>query len=347
MIVEYRHAVMDIRDIEVRHLVALVAVADAGSFGRAADRLAFSQSAVSQQIAGLERVLGTAVFDRPGGPRPPQLTPAGRLLLEHARSVLATLAQAGRELTDLLDGVSGRLAIGSFQSVLVQLLPPIIGRALAETPGLDIRLHEGDQESLVSRLVADEIDLVFVVGHEVDQRLEQVHVLSDPIVAVVPLTWPEASLQAVPLAALRGRPLLGDSYEDPCHLHIDNGLRSGGVEPSYVFRANDNGALQAMVRAGMGAAIMPELAVTHDDPTVRIMPIDPPLQPREIYLAHRRDRTLSPATRRFMELTMECAAALRGGNPAWGRSIAMAAPRRPRAAVGGSARPGAPDAGAP
>ena len=80
---------MRLRDLELRHLAALVAVADEGSFARAATALGFTQSAVSQQIAALEKVVGLPVFDRPKGPRPAELTPAGRLLLTHARRTLA------------------------------------------------------------------------------------------------------------------------------------------------------------------------------------------------------------------------------------------------------------------
>ena len=85
---------MPLRDLELRHLAALDAVATEGTFGRAALRLGYTQSAVSQQIAALERLVGAALFDRPGGPRPVELTPLGDLLLEHA---LARLAREGRE----------------------------------------------------------------------------------------------------------------------------------------------------------------------------------------------------------------------------------------------------------
>ena len=80
--------------IELRHLAALDAVAETGTFGRAAARLGYTQSAVSQQISALEKAIGGAVFDRPGGPRPVRLTPLGKLVLGHARD-LATVEDLG------------------------------------------------------------------------------------------------------------------------------------------------------------------------------------------------------------------------------------------------------------
>src|SRR3954453_20984894 len=117
--------IMRLDGIELRHLHALRAIASEGSFGAAARRLGFTQSAVSQQIAALERAVGAPVFDRPGGPRPVTLTPAGRVLLRHADAVLDRLAQAERELGDLLAGRTDHLRVGTFQSVSVKLLPTI------------------------------------------------------------------------------------------------------------------------------------------------------------------------------------------------------------------------------
>src|SRR6187549_1613405 len=105
------------RDLEIRHLNALVAVAAERSFGRAAERLGFTQSAISQQIAALERLVGAPVFDRPGGPRPVELTPLGHLVLEHARDLLARVDVAGVAVDRFLRGEAGRLTVGTFQSV--------------------------------------------------------------------------------------------------------------------------------------------------------------------------------------------------------------------------------------
>ncbi len=149
---------MSFADLDLRHLRALMAVAEEGSFIDAAYRLGVSQAAVSQQIAGLERAVGQRAFDRPGGPRPVTLTPAGRALLAHAEQVMATLEAAERELGDLASGTGGRLTIGTYQSVSVQLLPDVVSRFLANrkptqvacqvchcTEDQPCRLSDGDQ----------------------------------------------------------------------------------------------------------------------------------------------------------------------------------------------------------
>lgn len=306
-----------LQDVEIRHLQALRAVAEEGSFGRAATRLGFSQSAISQQITGLERVVGQPVFDRPGGPRRPELTPAGRVLLRHAEIVLDRLESASQELADLRSGTSGRLVVGTFQSVSVKLLPTIVGLVRAEAPDLDIRLVETDyQEELAGGLHAGELDVAFMVAPVIDARIAATELRRDPFVVVLPGDVRETAPDPYPLADLVGRPMVGQGA-CACQDLIDDGLRAGGLSPNYVFRSNDNGAVQAMVRAGMGPAVLPLLAVDVDDPEVAVRSITPDLEPRRIVVATVRGRTQAPATLRFIELAQEACAA-------------MAPPRLPR-----------------
>ena len=124
--------------LELRHLVALRAVAECGTFARAADCLGYTQSAVSQQVAALERVLGQKVFDRPGGPRPVVLTPSGRLLLERGEEILDRVAVTMADLAQVHDSERGRIRLGSFQSVSVHLAPPLLARLRAERPLVEV-----------------------------------------------------------------------------------------------------------------------------------------------------------------------------------------------------------------
>jgi DNA-binding transcriptional LysR family regulator len=295
-------------------------VAQEGSFGRAASVLGFSQAAVSQQIAALEKAVGTKLFDRPGGPRAAVLTPAGRLLLEHADAVLARLDVADRQLADLAAGVGGRLHVGTFQSASVALLPPVIADLRREAPALDIMLHEQDVNAdLLSSLLADELDVAFVLGPVDDPCLEVTHLCFDPFVVVTPAeacSVPTRRSRArsgaaaasptpvMPMGLLDGYPVVAGNADDSCQVLIDDGLKARGVAPRYVFRSNDNAAIQAMVTARMGAAVMPLLAVDQDDPTIHIHPLDPPLAPREICVALPADRTHAPAARRLVELAV-------------------------------------------
>ena len=112
--------------VELRHLLALQAVAEEGSFGRAAQSLGYTQSAISQQIAALERIVGQRLIDRPGGPRPVTLTDAGTLLLTHARAINARLAAAQADLDSFGNGDSGPLSVGTYQSVGARVLPTLL-----------------------------------------------------------------------------------------------------------------------------------------------------------------------------------------------------------------------------
>ena len=109
--------------VELRHFAALQAVASEGSFGRAAERLGYTQSAISQQIQTLEKIVGEKLVERPGGPRPVSLTEAGRLLLRHADSIVARLQAAQADLHALRNGEAGVLRVGTFQSAGARLLP--------------------------------------------------------------------------------------------------------------------------------------------------------------------------------------------------------------------------------
>src|SRR5436309_4882267 len=128
--------------LELRHLAALEAVGRTNSFGRAARELGYTQSAVSQQIAHLERAVGMRLVERPGGPRPVSLTEAGRLLLRHAESITARLRAAQADLNALAQGEAGALRIGTLQSVGAKVLPTVMQRFSAEWPSVEIQLLE-------------------------------------------------------------------------------------------------------------------------------------------------------------------------------------------------------------
>src|SRR5918997_6946525 len=126
-------------DVELRHLKTMAAIAEEGSFGRAASRLGYTQSTVSQQIAALERAVGGPVFDRPGGPTPVRITPLGAVVLEQGRELLAKAA-ALTEAVDRFHAGDGRIDIGTFQSISTVILPIVVRRLRDEHPDCEIRL---------------------------------------------------------------------------------------------------------------------------------------------------------------------------------------------------------------
>ena len=300
---------INLRDLELRHLGALDAVATEGTFARAAERLGYTQSAVSQQIAALERIIGDKVFDRPGGPRPVALTPLGAELLERGRELLARVDAMSLDLDLFRTGSVGKLSIGTFQSVSAMLLPRVVARMRETFPSLELQVVESDlEEELEQALSNGEIEVSFLVG-TAPSELESIHLIDDPFVLIA---RPDQFLPGpVRVEQFSGEPMIGQ-HPNSCQLLNEAGLRSVGIEPNYVYRTNDNGTVAAMVRAGMGVAVMPFLCVEPEDPRIAIHQIEPPIPDRAICLAWRRNRTLSPASERFIQLTAEASRDLTG-----------------------------------
>ena len=288
----------DVLMVDLRLLAALEAIVDEGTFARAAARLGYTQSTLSQQVASLERDLGGAVLDRPGGPKPARLTPFGRVVLEHARTLRTAAEQASHAFERFRAG-EGRVDIGTFQTVTNVLLPPLLRRLREEQPGCDVRLFE--VEASEPRLEGR--DLVFFDSPPppgVDGRLIMAddHVLVAPRGAFPDGPLPRRALDGLPLVAL---PPICDQGR------IEQLLASGGTRPHVVFRTADNQAVVSMVRAGLGCAVLPTLAVGPDT-DLSLHPLVPPLPPREIHLHWL--GTLSPLAARVVALAGEEAAGL-------------------------------------
>lgn len=301
---------MSLHQASFRQLAAMVAVAHEGSFGAAADELGYSQATVSQQIAALERLVGAALFERPGGPRPVTLTPAGRVLLPSAEHILGHVASAQRDVQDALAGTAGRVSIGTFQSVSVHLLPAAV-RAMREVaPGVTVDLYEGpSSEGLIDDLLDDELDVTFIEGTYDDPRVDVTALGRDPYLLLLAKDSPllqHATKGSFPLQRLDGVALIGQpplTYQDD----VDVILRGLGITPSYLFRTVDNGAVQAMARSGVAPAIMPRLAVDLNDDDVVKLPLSPDVQARTISLAVRSGTNVLPAARAFMTAAIEAA----------------------------------------
>jgi DNA-binding transcriptional LysR family regulator len=284
--------------LDLRHLAALEAVARTASFAKAAVELGYTQPAVSQQIAALERIVGTRLFERGSGPKPVTLTAAGELLLRHVEVIQARLAAAQADLEALVAGESGTLRIGTFQSVAARVLPPLVQRFSQEWPDVEIRLTERDDDmDLLGFVESGELDLAFVMLPVPDGPFEAVEVVSDEYLL---LSHPDAALDCV--ADLRGVPLIGFRQ---CRSHslLEDALRRLGCEPNVVFRSDDNGTVQSFVATGMGAAVMPRLAVDMDDARVHIAPLDE-LEPRRIGVVWHCDRWRAPALDAFVGLAL-------------------------------------------
>ena len=292
--------------MDLRLLTALDAVAVEGTFGAAAARLGYSQSSLSQQIAALERSVGGPVFDRPGGPRRVRLTPLGALVLEQGRDLLARSRTAQDAIERFRSG-GGRVDIGTFQTVTKLILPEVVARLRSEQPDCEVRLVEDETETPD----LEGLDLMFFDGPApgCDER----PVFADPHVVVA---LRGAFADVVALGDLHGAPMV--AFPPICDQgrQVEATLADAGVVPDVVFRTSDNEAVVAMVRAGLGCAVMPRLSVVAAtrDPDLVVLPLTPDLPWRQVNLLSQ--GTLSPIARRVVELALEVAGRLAPRVPA-------------------------------
>ncbi|MDX6522962.1 MAG: hypothetical protein QOI17_475 [Gaiellales bacterium] len=295
--------------VELRHLAALQAVAEEGSFGRAATRLGYTQSAVSQQIATLERLVGAQLVERPGGPRPVSITEAGSVLLRHADGIIARLRAAQADLAALQDGTAGSLRVGTYQSVGARVLPEVMQRFSTAHPHVDVQLSESEDGALLRQVEAGDLDLTFIQLPLPEGPFEAIELLRDPHMLVVPAGSPLATGPAPSLREVAAMPLI--SYRTCTSGHqVEAQLRMRDSSPEIVFRSDDNGTMQGMVAAGVGVALMPALAVDLADPRTRAVDMSGKVPPRLIGVAWHRDRLQSVAARSFIDLASEVCAEL-------------------------------------
>jgi DNA-binding transcriptional LysR family regulator len=290
----------------MRHLLALVAVVDTGTFSRAAEQLGYTQSAVSQQVATLERIVGTPLFERPGGPRPVRLTTAGETLLTHARAVLARVSSAATDLRALASGEEGELQVGTLPSVGTKILPRLLGTFRAEWPGIEIALHESrNSADLIHAVETGDIDVTFIdIGPYETGPLKVRPLLDDPMVFLAPAGAPEAGQQAVSIADVAHLPMIG-TRNPGCRQIIDDAFRQAPVSPRYVFRSDDNPTIQGLIGSGLAYAVLPLLTVDEHDPHVAVIPIQPAPPPRRLGIAWHPERRPPLSLLPFVEAATE------------------------------------------
>ena len=234
------------------------------------------------------------MFDRPGGPKPVRITPLGKLVLAHARELLDK-ARATAEAIERFKAGEGRIDIGTFQSVSNVLLPLIVMQLRQEHPAIDLRVFE--EETAVERLLAGELDLAYWVGPP-DGPIESVKLLDDPYVLVSRRgDFPDGPVRCEQLDGVQ----MVSFPRLLCDIgRVEDTLAGLGVEPLIVFRTADNGAVLSMVRAGMGAAVMPMLAIdiNPDDDALCTHELLPAIRPREVCVMWQAGRTVSPLARR-------------------------------------------------
>jgi DNA-binding transcriptional LysR family regulator len=296
------------RGIELRHFAALQAVAEGGSFSRAATTLGYTQSAVSQQIAALERIVGQQLVHRPGGQRSVTLTEAGALLLEHAQAIGTRLAAAEADLGALADGERGVLRIGSFQAAGARILPRVLRRFLTEAPGVELELTESVTDiEVVDKVERAELDLAFAVEPLRAGPFETRALLLDPFLLMLPAG---ATVQDLATGATDGRARVPVVCFRSCPSTriVLTYLRECGIEPDVVLASDQNETLQGAVEAGLGAAVVPRLALDLSNDATEWFELGPDAPARQVSLIWHSQRALPPAAHAFVEVAREVSA---------------------------------------
>jgi DNA-binding transcriptional LysR family regulator len=302
--------------LELRYLVALQAIEATGSFGAAADELGYTQSAISHQIATLERLVGQPLIDRPGGRRPVGLTPAGSLLLGHAEPVLARMRIAHTQLEALAEDGARTLRVGTFQSVGVRILPGAASRLAESHPDVHLEIHERpDVTALVELVRRGSVDVTFCGLPLPDGPFATEELLDDHYLLLVPADSPFRGT-TVPLEALGELPLVGCG-RCVSEERVESYLRGLGIDLNHVVQAGDNGIIQALVADGR-AALMTELSIDRDDPRTVAVRLRDWVPPRRVALAWHRDQGSPLALQAFV-------AAVRGAVLSWRSALRSAA----------------------
>jgi DNA-binding transcriptional LysR family regulator len=244
--------------LDPRRLLTFGEVARRRSFSRAAEALALTQPAVSQQVAALERQLGVRLLDRgPGGPRP---TEAGELLLAHADAVAGRLAQADAQIAELVAAERDTLRLGAFPSAMATIVPAAVARLSRERPGIQVDVAEVSAADAGTAVADGRLHVAvcfqdMAVPRRETDGTERRDVGEEAMLAALPLGHPLAGHRRIPLAALAG-----DTWMAPSRDHlIHRACVEAGFEPRIAYVTRDPLAIGELVGAGLAVTLVPEL----------------------------------------------------------------------------------------
>jgi DNA-binding transcriptional LysR family regulator len=302
--------------LDVRRLRVLREVAVRGSFSAAADALSFTQSAVSQQVAALEREAGAVLVQRSA--RGVRLTEAGEALVRHAESIMARLAEAEAELEAIAGLRGGRVRMASFESAGATLMPLAIAAFRQRHPAVELSLSLSEPEDCVPLLRSGDLDLAIVFQSAVnppDDGIHRVHLVEDPMYLVLPRDHPLAHRRRLRLADLAGEAWIGGQADCECNRLMSRACARAGYEPRIAFETDDYTAMQGFVAAGVGVSLIAELGLTtvRDDIVVRDLGRETPV--RQIFAATLADGYRSPATQAMVEILRDVAARYESRRP--------------------------------
>ncbi len=304
--------------LNVARLKVLKEVAYRGSLSSAAEALSYTQSAISQQIAALEAETGMALLER--HPRGVSLTAAGQTLVGHAEGILARLDTAEAALSAIAGLRGGRLRTASFPTAGSTLMPVAIAKFRAAYPDVELTLAEGEPEQIVPRLRAGQLDLALLFEFDDEEPLPadlaRSPLLHDPMYLALPRDHRLAKKAKLRLSELQGEAWVQTSSSSPCARHVVRCCHAAGFEPTVSFESDDYQTVQGLVAAGVGVALIPELAlsVVREDIVIRALSPSPPV--RQVIAATPEGARLVPAAPAMLGVLGQAADELERARPA-------------------------------
>lgn len=298
--------------MELHQLRYFVAVAQAGSFSRAAEACHVSQPSLSQQIAKLEKQLGRKLFDRLN--RRVTLTDAGRVLLTQAGTILSAVEDTEKRLRDTNDFQDARLTVGAIPTIAPYLLPDALQRFSRDFPDVELMLHEDVTTHLIALLVAGDVDVALMALPIDDERVETETLFVEPLWLALPPGHALSTRKRITAHHLRDEKfiVLGDMH---ClGEQVLSFCRVNNCGPRVGCRSAQIATIEQLIISGQGISLLPEMALPKnrhwstpaqdlDAPIYRVLADAPPT--RTIVAAWHRHRYLSSAARRFVEQLRE------------------------------------------
>ncbi len=281
-------------------LAALVAVSEAGSITRAAQRLGYTAPALSQQLAKLEREAGTTLLVRHH--RGARLTAAGELLVARARRILDELDRARLELAQLSGLSGGRLRIGTFPSAGIHLLPPALSAFRRAHPDVELTVAEFEPPAGVTAVADGEMDLALTHTYEpADPEplprsvRAEVLLVEELVLVTAPGHVLVAGADRLPLADLAGQPLVSMAPDHPRRRGVEAALAAAGAVPSVLMRTPGYAVVCALASAGLGVAVVPEMVARMASTPLGVRRLEPSTLRRTISVVHRAEESNAAA----------------------------------------------------
>ena len=317
--------------MQLHQLTYALAVAEQESFTGAADRLHLAQPSLSRQVRLLEQELGVVLFNRGPGQGRVTLTADGAALVPFMRRVLADVEATGAEARALAGMVRGRLAVGATPSLVTSVLAPALVEFHAGHPGIELSVVEAGSHQLVPQVAAGEVDLALVVLPVIEPLVTTTPLFDDPLVLAVASGHPIARKRSVQVRELDGVDLVMFREGYDLRAATLDACREAGVHPHIVSEGGEMAGVLSFVAAGLGAAVVPAIALPRDGSLVAV-PFSAPTLSRTIAVAQRGDRALARPARALADQLLAATPGALAAKPA--------TPATPGAGAGGN--PAAP-----